>query len=140
MHYLEKVKILTKNILVRKDEKILALKRAMDDGRRPGCWDFAGGGLEKGEDIYESARREILEECGLEVVDLKVVYTASGMGIQEIDVLALTFVGKVVSEEVKLSGEHGEFAWVTPEEFLEMETGEDGGYLHKSVRVWMERI
>lgn len=132
------VKILTKNIIVNREGKILALKRSDTDMRRPGAWDMPGGGKDMGEDIYDSARREIEEESGLVAKALQVVYVESGMGfIDGKDVLALCFVCQDWSGEVKLSDEHVEYAWVTPQEFLELGTGDDGGFLHQSVRAWL---
>lgn len=132
------VKILTKNIVVNRKGEILALKRSGTDVRRPNAWDFPGGGLDQGEDIYDSARREIEEEAGLAAEDLQVIYVESGVGIiDDSDVLALCFVCRDWHGEVMLSPEHDEFAWVTPEEYLELETGDDGGFLHQCVRTWL---
>lgn len=135
------IKVLTKNIIVNKKGEVLALRRPEDDHRRPNAWDFPGGGLEPGEDIYDCARREIREEAGLEANKLQVIYAESGMGITDgSDVLALGFVCRDYQGEVKLSAEHSKYTWVTPEEFLTMETGDDGGFLHNMTRVFLEQL
>ena len=45
---LQDVRLIQKCIIVRKDGKILALKRAADDHSRGGNWDLPGGGYEEG--------------------------------------------------------------------------------------------
>lgn len=130
------IKVLSKNIIVNETGQILALKRSKSDDRRPNCWDFPGGGKDASEDIYESAVREIYEEAGLQVLteDLQVIYIESGMGVTQEDVLAICFVANKWTGEVTLSLEHSAYEWVTPQEFLQMETGNDGGFLHACVK------
>jgi len=52
-------------VIIRKDKKILLLKRKNAHG--DGDWAFIGGHLEFGESVEECARREVKEECGLEL-------------------------------------------------------------------------
>lgn len=141
-NYLEKVKIFTKCILLDGNGKFLALRRGMSDRRRPGGWDFPGGNFEKGEHILDSAKREVLEESGLQVRDLQPVYVDSGAGIYEkdLDVVAVCFSTENWSGEVVLSDEHDEFVWTKPQEFLELPTGNDGGFLHSAVRAYLKLV
>ena len=48
-----------------KDEQILLVKRAKEPSK--GKWSLPGGGIELGETVYEAARREVLEECSVEI-------------------------------------------------------------------------
>lgn len=52
----------TKTIVENKDGEILMVKEAKDHIHK--TWDFPGGGLEEGETVKESAKRELLEETG----------------------------------------------------------------------------
>lgn len=55
-------------VIIRPDGMVLLQKRDNVSGiRYPGKWCFPGGTVEKGEDIFEAAIRELKEETGLEV-------------------------------------------------------------------------
>lgn len=56
-------------VVVIKDGKILFQKRKSAHGR--GTWSFPGGHLEFGESPEECARRETMEEAGLEIKNLR---------------------------------------------------------------------
>lgn len=56
-------------VIIRKDNKILLGKRKGAHGA--GEWSFPGGHLEYKEDILECAKREVLEEVGIEITNLK---------------------------------------------------------------------
>jgi mutator protein MutT len=51
--------------LVLRGDQILLIRRAKDPDK--GRWSIPGGGVELGETLQEAARREVQEECGLEV-------------------------------------------------------------------------
>jgi len=51
--------------LVLRDGQVLLVKRAKEPGK--GRWAIPGGGIELGETVYEAARREIREECSVEI-------------------------------------------------------------------------
>jgi ADP-ribose pyrophosphatase YjhB (NUDIX family) len=52
-------------VFTMQNNKILLVKRAVDPGK--GRWTFPAGFVDAGEDPKEAARREILEETGLEI-------------------------------------------------------------------------
>lgn len=133
---LNNVKFLQKCLIVNHAGQILALRRNPSDVRRPNCWDLPGGNYEAGETIGDSLKREIIEETSLTAHSFRPIHIASNMGeaYQDISVIALTQVCTDWEGEVKLSSEHVEFRWVTPIEFLELETGDDGGFLKDSIR------
>ena len=139
---LNNVKFLQKCIVVNKDGKILALRRDPNDVRRPNSWDFPGGNYEQGESVEECIKREVREETTLIAHALKPVYVASNMGptYQNINVIALTQLCDKWEGEVSLSDEHVEYRWVTPNEFMALETGDDGSFLKDSVRAYLKTI
>lgn len=135
---LSNVKFLQKCIVVNKNSKILALRRDPNDPRRPNCWDFPGGNYEIGEDVNESLIREVKEETNLTTKSIRPVYIASSMGVvyEGVTVFALCQACSNWEGQIKLSDEHVEYRWVTPEEFMELPTGDDGGFLKNSLRAF----
>lgn len=57
----------TASVLVRRDADFLILKRSDDEKFLPGYFDLPGGKVELGEDPWVAARREVLEETGIDV-------------------------------------------------------------------------
>ncbi len=54
-------------IFLRDGDKVLALKRSFQKKIHPNKWSGFGGKVEPGEELFASARRELLEETGLTV-------------------------------------------------------------------------
>ena len=70
---------------------------------------------------------------------MRPVYIASNMGktYQNINVIAICQVCLDWVGEVTLSDEHVEFRWINPEEFMDLETGDDGGFLKASLHAYL---
>lgn len=60
-------------VIVDSDGQILLQRRSDND-----CWGLPGGSMEPGESFEETARREVLEETGLMVGRLELLYVHSG--------------------------------------------------------------
>lgn len=102
-------------------------------GRRPdGSWVFPGGKIERGETPQDTARREALEETGLDVIAVRIVgfrfhpetrtpvhYVGCGLGFRDSHATA--------------SDELTEVRWVTPDVADEL----TGGTIHEPVRAWL---
>lgn len=103
----------------------LALKRNPKDKTRPGLWDFPGGNVDFGENHLEALKREIKEEVGLDVSEIKPghIYTeySKEAGLYK---LFIGYIGKLRGGNIQLSHEHIEYKWVTKEEFLELESAD----------------
>jgi 8-oxo-dGTP pyrophosphatase MutT (NUDIX family) len=61
-------------VIVR-ERSVLLLKRSRHKDFAPGEWDLVSGRVESGESVPEALRREIGEECGLEVEILEPIET-----------------------------------------------------------------
>lgn len=93
----------------------------LDYGR---YWDYAKGHVEKGEDDETAARRELVEETGIEEVELLAGFSReiayffrSKRGLVRKSVIF--FLGRAESERVKISPEHVGYAWLGFEAALE---------------------
>lgn len=139
---LNNVKFLQKCIVVDNKGRILVLKRSPNDPRRPSCWDLPGGNYEEGETVDECIKREIKEETSLTAHIVRPIYITSNLGqaYKDINVIAVTQVCIDWDGEVLLSDEHTECRWVEQSEFLELETGDDGGFLKDSLRAFMSTL
>ena len=58
------------------EKKFLVQKRALTKESHPGVWDVTGGAVLSGEDSLEGARRETLEEIGIDIAGDDVQYIA----------------------------------------------------------------
>ncbi len=111
-----------KAIIFNNEGKFLTLRRTSTAPVRPNTWDFPGGDLEFGEDAREGIIREIKEEAGLEVKDLKPFDVDSRINKEGNFWITIGYVAKAISDKVTLSFEHDEFKWLSSEEFLKLES------------------
>ncbi len=107
--------------------KFLVMKR--QDEFNLGAWEIVYGRLDQHEDFVTGLKREVLEEAG--IAQLEVFENFSywhfyrGKKATETEVLGVSFICRTTQEEVKLSTEHSEYAWVTLEEALKLKTVPD---------------
>ena len=64
--------LVTLECFVKKDGKYLMLHRNPDKKILPNVWMAPGGKREHNEGLFECARREIKEETGLEITNLRI--------------------------------------------------------------------
>jgi nucleoside triphosphatase len=91
-----------------------------DRGVFPGQWGLPGGGIEEGERMDTALRRELREELGIEVNDIKPLFFKDGQykkafadGTQsEVYMIFLIFSCRAASGELNLSAEFMDYAWV----------------------------
>lgn len=61
-------------VIIRNDKGEVLLQKRADSG----LWSTIGGAMEPGETFAETARREVMEECGIELGEMKVAAFLSG--------------------------------------------------------------
>jgi 8-oxo-dGTP diphosphatase len=121
-------KVSASGLILNKAGKVLMVQRALDDDFLPGVYELPGGGTEFMEDPAKGLKREILEECGLNV---KVSHPLTAFSFKmphegvEKHTVELIYLCKVETEqEIKLSFEHCDYKWASFEEILATEDNE----------------
>lgn len=116
--------------IIHKDGKYLILQRSPNKKNFPNRWTIPGGGLEVTDYINtqkttfdawyfaveNSLRREIKEEVGLEVGELKYLLSLTFIRSDNIPVVTLSYYCDWKSGEVRLNEENINYKWVTIEE------------------------
>lgn len=112
--------IIVSSALIEKEGKFLIIQRATHD-TRPGTWETPGGGLDWGEDPEVGVKREVKEECGLEVTVVEPMKILSwtnerdGMQTHKIQLVYRCALSHP-DQEVVLSTEHSAYKWVDESE------------------------
>ncbi len=108
---------------IEKDKlEFLSLKRSPEQ-YYPDLWQMVSGKIKENETAYQSALREIKEETGLKPEKLWVAPTVNSFYSPDKDYICLlpVFAAKVKYESiVKISNEHTEYKWVSPEQAKEL--------------------
>jgi 8-oxo-dGTP pyrophosphatase MutT (NUDIX family) len=99
-------------VYAERDGKILLLKRA--GGALSGQWFLPGGAVERGEHPEVAARRELIEEAGLDVEGELELVGAYPIWVYGGDCLQLSYRGRLQDGDVVVSDEHDGARWVDP--------------------------
>ncbi|MFC1654079.1 nucleoside triphosphatase NudI [Patescibacteria group bacterium] len=107
-----------------REGKILICRQPEGRGVFPGQWAVPGGGIDEGETMTEALKREIKEEVGLEIGDIKPLFFSDdvrekfkdGEKTSDVYMIYLRFTCRTESTEVRLNKEHDDYVWVTREE------------------------
>jgi len=123
--------IVSVTAIIEKDGKYLILKRSEREIAFPGFWTVPGGkvvrheyeGLPKTpntEGWYKTVeftiKKEVQEEAGLEVKNIKYLTDMTFIRPDNIPVLVLSYYCEYKSGQVKLGKDMTDSAWITPEE------------------------
>ncbi|MDD5397027.1 MAG: NUDIX domain-containing protein [Candidatus Moranbacteria bacterium] len=122
--------------IIRKDGKILVVKRAEYDGHRAGTWETVGGGMDENETPHEALAREIMEEAGIKV-DIKEPFNVFSFKKDTGEFkVGITFICDWLEGEVVLSEEHSEHEWIEPMHFMQMQSMQS---LHDEINMYIEK-
>lgn len=109
----------TLECFVKKGNKYLMLHRHPNKRIMPGVWMAPGGHREFNEGLFACARREVYEETGLEIKNLRIKATGCAY-LKDLD--QEFYFHFVVSDyaggKLKPNIDDGEFIWLTPRQIL----------------------
>lgn len=112
--------VICANIFIKKDEKYFLLKRSQDKKFAPWFVHPFGWKVEHNENPYEAAVREIQEEVGIEVSNLKleaVITELQPNKAHDENRTIYHFSAEYLSWDIKSTDPYdGEWIWLTPEE------------------------
>ncbi len=109
-------------------DDVLLMKRAATKRVFPNHYNGVGGHIERDEDPLTSARREIYEETGLELHDLRLQAVYNIDAGAESGIVLFVFTGQSVRRDVTANSE-GSLHWVQREQLAELDLVEDLPYL-----------
>lgn len=116
-------RIIVVGIVLNELGEYLICKMPKGRGVFPDQWGLPGGGIEEGEMMEAALRRELREELGTEVSDIKPLFFTDGQhkkffpdGAQrEVYMIFLIFSCKAATTELVLAPEFSDYAWVKQE-------------------------
>ena len=111
-------------ILNEAGEVLLVKHRPERKGFWQGKWICPGGALEVGEKITDGIIREVKEESGLDILNVKLFFQKSNIDVaKNKQFVTLVFHAKTSSADVVLSPEdHDNYAWINPSEINNYKT------------------
>jgi len=112
---------LSQKAIIFNQDKFLVIKRGETASSNPNKWDFPGGYVDFGEDLYDSIKREIQEEVGLKIAVLEPYEVHSRITYDKSYWVTIAYKCETDIIDIKLSYEHSEFKWVTLEEFNKLD-------------------
>jgi mutator protein MutT len=96
--------------------QILLIQRGRDPGR--GLWAVPGGKVRRGEPMKEAARREVLEETGLEIEVGEVVWVGEHID-DDHHIVLVDYAARLLGGELEASDDADEARWVSLEEAMD---------------------
>lgn len=114
--------LVTLECFVKKNGKYLMLHRNPDKRLMPGVWMAPGGKREFNEGLFEAARREVLEETGLKIKNIR-IRAAGNAYLKDLDQEIYFHLVFADWESGKLTHNYqdGTFVWLTPSEILKLD-------------------
>lgn len=104
--------------VIEQDNKYLFTKRVDEFPGYHGKWQLPGGGLEFGENPVEGLRRELREELGVEVKDVKLIPFVDTRVRNDWQGIFISFLCRLENPdaEIYLNEEASEYRWFEKEE------------------------
>ena len=105
-------------VFVTNEDRVLLLRRAAHKRLWAGLLNAPGGHVERGEDPYAAAQREVHEETGVQVESLRLRgIIVAETGLAGSGILVFVFQGDTAAAELK-AGPEGEPSWAARHELV----------------------
>lgn len=105
-------------VFVTSEDGVLLLRRAARKRLWPGLLNAPGGHVERGEDPYAAAQREVLEETGVPVASLRLRgMIVAETGLAGTGILVFVYQGRAAAVELT-GGPEGEPCWVARKDLV----------------------
>lgn len=109
--------------------ELLLCRMHPERGVFPGQWGLPGGGIEPGERMVEALRRELREEIGVEVADVRPAFFKDGEYLKSgadgtrrpVYMIFLLFHCTARSDDVSLNDELDDYRWVGEDDLGELD-------------------
>ena len=108
--------------LILNEGRILLIKRATEPSK--GKWSIPGGRVELGETIHQAVKREVLEECSIEI-EIERIFDVGEIILRDEEdrisyhFVLIYFLAKYKGGEVKAQSDAEDTSWFTTEELAE---------------------
>jgi 8-oxo-dGTP diphosphatase len=107
-------------------DKLLTYRRDYKTNHKPGCIDLPGGGREGDESPFDTFKREIKEEFGIDIEKDDIKFSCTVQSVIEPDKKSYFIVAKLPegkASDVVFGNEGLEWLLMTPEEFISRSDG-----------------
>jgi 8-oxo-dGTP diphosphatase len=111
-------------VFITRDDRVLLLRGAPTKRIWADKYNGIGGHIERDEDIYAAALREVHEETGLEVEDLRLVGLINIDGDQPTGILLFVFTATSRSGD-PIPSEEGSLEWIACDRLAQIDLVED---------------
>lgn len=110
--------------LILKEGRMLLIKRSQEPSK--GMWSIPGGRLELGETVSEAVKREVLEECGVQIEIVRFLDVIDRIlhdndGKIHYHFVLIDMLANYISGEPKAQSDAEECRWITPSELTKLD-------------------
>lgn len=117
------------SLLINNEGEILILKRSNKVKTYKGLWGGVAGYVEKNEEPYDTAIKEIKEEVGLKKKDISLIKQLDPIVFTDFyeqkryDWKIFVFLFRIRKKsKIKIDWEHSEYRWISPLEIVKYDT------------------